>query len=89
MNTKRADGKQPSALKICIAVSKEKGFSKENNESAHKNTQNRCLVLKQNTMAKNCGLLIAERIRDNKQKISPNLAKRTDFLCKKHKFWSE
>ena len=32
---------------------------------------------------KNCGLLISERVGDNKQKISPNLAKRTDFLVHK------
>jgi len=39
--------------------------------------------------AKNCGLLAKEQIGDNKQKISPNLAKRTDFLVQKAQFWSE
>ena len=34
--------------------------------------------------AKNCGLGMRERVGNNKQKISPNLAKRTDFLCIKH-----
>ena len=38
---------------------------------------------KQSVLSKNCGLLISERFRDNKQKISPILAKRTDFLVHK------
>jgi len=33
--------------------------------------------------AKNCGLLAKEQTGDNKQKISPNLMKRTDFLVHK------
>ena len=33
--------------------------------------------------AKKCGLLMGEQVGDNKQKISPNLAKRTDFLVHK------
>ena len=33
--------------------------------------------------AKNCGLLAKEQVGDNKQKISPNLMKRTDFLVHK------
>ena len=32
---------------------------------------------------KKCGLLTSEHFGDNKQKISPNLAKRTDFLVHK------
>ena len=32
---------------------------------------------------KNCGLLAQEQVGDNKQKISPNLMKRTDFLVHK------
>ncbi len=32
----RADGKHPSALKICIAESKEKGFSKGSRKSHEK-----------------------------------------------------
>ena len=32
---------------------------------------------------KNCGLLTGERVGDNKQKICPNLTKRTDFLVHK------
>ena len=38
---------------------------------------------KENVLAKNSGFLATERIGDNKQKISPNLAKRTDFLVQK------
>ena len=34
--------------------------------------------------AENCGLLAKEQVGDNKQKISPNLTKKTDFLCIKH-----
>ena len=33
--------------------------------------------------AKNCGILTKEQVGDNKQKISPNLMKRTDFLVHK------
>ena len=33
--------------------------------------------------AKNCGLLTKEQVGDNKQKTSPNLMKRTDFLVYK------
>ena len=35
----KADGKQPSALKICVAVSKEKGFSKELRRSHEKSNK--------------------------------------------------
>ncbi|MBQ3064398.1 MAG: hypothetical protein IJC99_06330 [Clostridia bacterium] len=48
-------------------------------KNALKKSANRCYVPKHSVFAKNCGLLISERFRDNKQKISPNLAKRTDF----------
>ena len=44
-----------------------------------KNLQNRCPVPKQSVLQKNCGLLTSERFGDDKQKISPNLAKKTDF----------
>ncbi len=81
--TTGADGNKPSALKICGAVSKEKGFSKSSTKATAKNAQNRCLVPKHSVWAKNCGLGMRERVGNNKQKISPNLAKRTDFLVRK------
>ena len=33
--------------------------------------------------AENCGLLAKEQVGDNKQKISPNLTKKTDFFVHK------
>ena len=38
---------------------------------------------------KNCGLFAKEQVGDNKQKISPNLTKRTDFLVHKALFLVE
>ena len=82
----RAD--QVSALKICIAVIKEKGFPKNTQKCLQKRTKPvSCAERKR--FAKNCGLLAKDQVGYNKQKISPNLTKRTDFWCVMHKFWSE
>jgi len=80
--------KQSSALKNCVAVSKEKGFRKNTKKTNGKNAQNRCLVPKQSALAKNCGLLTGERVEDNKKSV-PILRKGLIFWCIKHKFWSE
>ena len=41
------------------------------------------VLCRSKAFCKKCGLLMGEQVGDNKQKISPNLAKRTDFLVHK------
>ena len=78
LNTQRAGkcNRQPS--KFASQKAKKRDFQKELRKCLQKYSKPvSCAERKR--FAKKRGLLIQERIGDNKQKISPNLAKRTDF----------
>ena len=61
-----------------------KEILKKHSANEHKKRPKPVSCAERKRFVKNCGLLAQEQVGDNKQKISPNLMKRTDFLCIKH-----
>ena len=88
LNTQRAGKCNRQSSKFASQKAKKRDFQKELRKCLQKYSKPvSCAERKR--LGKNCGFWGKEQNGDNKQKISPNLAKRTDFRCKKHKFWSE
>ena len=60
-----------------------KEILKKHSANEHKKRQKPVSCAERQRFVKNRGLLTGERVGDNKQKNSPHLAKRTDFLVHK------
>ena len=59
---------------------------KKHSANEHKKRPKPMSCAERKRFVKNCGLLAQGQVGDNKQKISPNLMKRTDFLVHKAQF---